>query len=520
MRANERVFESGRIAIVLFALTLVPQIGFADLNDLGEDISIRPDGGIDYRVDFRGRADARINFDLDRGLDSRGLPLYPTPLAESGETTTSQTLTVADVRLRTDLAAYAPFGDVAAKLRVDWFDLAAGSTADGPSQAVVSQAPSRTISVRRAYFETLTPFGLLTVGRTGAHWGTGMLANGGDCMDCETGYAADRVAFTTPLAGHIWAVAYDIGFVGTTSNADHVIDLAPNDDVRSLTFATLRYRTPRAIQRRLNADVSTLDYGLSYSHRWQKFDSPGAYLEGFPDDVVVPRRLHANLVSAYIDFRFPLATIRSEGAILNGSIDEPSLLPGVSFDRPLNFTQWGAVLETTFGRPGGPLNVGLNAGLASGDGAPGFGARPGVLETPPEAGAFDGPQANPPFDNAINNFSFHPDYHVDRILFRRVLGTVTDAVYVRPHATWRAIKSNRSNLTLDVATTVSFAMNASSTPNNEAFLGVEIDPTLSYENGPFRVDLQYALFLPGDAFDGPIGSKPAQLLKTILVARF
>ena len=49
------------------------------------------------------------------------------------------------------------------------------------------------------------------------------------------------------------------------------------------------------------------------------------------------------------------------------------------------------------------------------------------------AGQLDGPQANLPRDHTVDNFRFHPDYHIDQILFREIIGTVTDAIYVRPH---------------------------------------------------------------------------------------
>ena len=37
-------------------------------------------------------------------------------------------------------------------------------------------------------------------------------------------------------------------------------------------------------------------------------------------------------------------------------------------------------------------------------------------------------------DHAIRDFKFSPDYHVDQILFRHILGTVTNAIYVKPQA--------------------------------------------------------------------------------------
>ena len=39
-------------------------------------------------------------------------------------------------------------------------------------------------------------------------------------------------------------------------------------------------------------------------------------------------------------------------------------------------------------------------------------------------------------DHAINDFHFSPDYHVDQILFRHILGTVTNAVYIKPQAAY------------------------------------------------------------------------------------
>ena len=36
-----------------------------------------------------------------------------------------------------------------------------------------------------------------------------MYANGGDCLDCASGDSVDRIAFLTPLFGHVFAFAFD-----------------------------------------------------------------------------------------------------------------------------------------------------------------------------------------------------------------------------------------------------------------------------------------------------------------------
>lgn len=506
--------------LVVVAIVLTPSLAAAaGFKDIGTDIETRPRGGVELDGDFRARGQFLHNLDLDRGVDPDGLPLYPIPVGNP----LGQSLTHGDFRLRTDIAAYSPIGDAAVKVRLDLLNnLSAGGTPDGPPQAVVTQRPVDVVGLRRAYAEVLTPFGLLSAGRMGAHWGSGMLTNSGDCRDCDSGDAADRVGFVTPMFGHVWAVAYDLGFVGPVvqrRSKTRVVDITPSDNVQGVSVALLRFRTPRARKRRLAANVSTLDYGVVYSHRWQKNDIPAAYLptaEPVPiDDAQVVRRgLTASVVDAYIDFAFPFLAVRAEAALLVGRIAEPSVIPGVRYATPLTSTQWGGVLQTDIGAAQWPVHAGIDGGIASGDAAPGFGAYPGLLEEAPEPGELDGPQANPPYDNTVNNFRFHPDFHVDRILFREIIGTVTDAAYVRPRVEATFGDPDRGALTIELAAVLSFAMQPSSTPSGEQDLGVEIDPTIRYENGAFAAQAYYALFLPGAAFDNPtagLSARPAQV---------
>ena len=44
--------------------------------------------------------------------------------------------------------------------------------------------------------------------------------------------------------------------------------------------------------------------------------------------------------------------------------------------------------------------------------------------------------SNGTIDSDLNNFQFSPNYHVDLLLFRQILGTVSDAWYIRPEATY------------------------------------------------------------------------------------
>ncbi|HVO29909.1 MAG TPA: hypothetical protein VMV18_04200, partial [bacterium] len=200
-----------RAGAALLALLLAPlparAAGFTDATD---DLAPRDHDFVTVDGALRLRGDLFYNLDLDRGLDPSGKPLFPVSSVHPG----SQTLSNADTRLRTDLAAYAPAGSIAVKARVDVLDdlLLGGSAfrADSTSFAAPgfdARGRDAVLRVKRAYGEALTPFGLLTAGRMGTSWGLGMLGNGGDADDANLGDAADRVAFVTPVAGLLWAAS-------------------------------------------------------------------------------------------------------------------------------------------------------------------------------------------------------------------------------------------------------------------------------------------------------------------------
>ncbi|MFT3708396.1 MAG: hypothetical protein QM817_12150 [Archangium sp.] len=132
--------------------------GASGLTDHGEDLY--PREKIDYALDgyFRTRGDWLYNLDLDRGTTPSGRPLYAVPLGDP----TAQSLFVADMRLRTDLAIYAPFAAAAVKVRIDLIDnIALGSqpvlspgTGNAPTPAASpGQLPNSLFRLKRAYGE-------------------------------------------------------------------------------------------------------------------------------------------------------------------------------------------------------------------------------------------------------------------------------------------------------------------------------------------------------------------------------
>jgi uncharacterized protein (TIGR04551 family) len=478
----------------------------ADLAALGAELTPRlyaaPREKLEIVVHglFRLRESGLYNLDLDRGLDATGQPLFPVPLSGG------QFLDAGDLRARTDMALYAPGVGVAVKARIDWLDpdLAGGSPATSGGQRPT------TVVLKRAWGEALTPVGTLAVGRMGAHFGLGIAANGGDCEDCDHGDAADRFAFVSPLAGHLLAVTYDITSRGPfTESRDggHVIEIEQTNTTSGPTLALLRVHTPATLARRAAAGRTSFEYAGFVAQRTQDNDVPASYLPtaspptSFTSDDLVARGFSATGTGGWLRLSNASVRIEAELAYLRARVDQPSLIPGADITVPVTSTQLGFALQSAFRIGGGQL--GFDTGYASGDDAPGFGAfpKPGQGVTMP--GAFDGPQANVPRDRTVNNFRFHPDYRIDQILFREIIGTVTDAFYVRPHARATLLSVGRGKLEAIAALIASWAVEPTSTPSGARALGIELDPELRYASKDgFAINFAYGLLLPGAGFDG------------------
>jgi uncharacterized protein (TIGR04551 family) len=475
---------------------------------------------------LRTRGATLYNFDLDRGLDAAGKPLFPIPLGGG------QTLDEADARARTDIAIYARGVGVAVKARIDWLDnVALGGDPDlsnGSPATSPGQRPT-TVVVKRVWGEALTPFGVLAVGRMGANFGLGMTANGGDCEDCDHGDAADRIAFVAPLFDHLFAFAYDIASSGPftkSKDGGRYISLEPSDRAAGPTFAIFHVHSPAALARRAAAGLASFEYGAYVSHRSQDRDVPASYLSTaapvttFTSDDLSSRGFTATTTGGWLRLSGTGYRVEAEVAYAAANIAQPSLIPGAALTEAITSSQLGAALESDFAL--GPAKLGFDAGYASGDSAPGFGAYPGTTASP--AGSLEGAQANLPGDHTVDNFRFHPDYHIDQILFREIIGTITDAIYLRPHARTTLLTAGAGRLEAGAALIASWAVDASSTPGGARALGVELDPELRYASRDgFAVTLDYGVLFPGAAFDNPtahLTARTAQSLRARVVFAF
>ncbi len=493
----------------------------ADLAALGAELTPRLYAAPRDKVEvvlhggLRLREQGLFNLDLDRGLDTRGQPVFPVPLGGG------QKLDAGDLRARTDVAIYAPGVGVAVKARIDWLDnVALGGDpelSNGSPATSYGQRPTYVV-VKRAWGEVLTPIGIVAAGRMGSQFGLGIAANSGDCEDCDKGDATDRVAFVSPVFGHLVAVAWDVAARGPftrSKDGGHAILLEPTDSASGLTFALLRTHSPAALMRRAAAGRTTLEYGAYAAYRTQERDVPASYLptatprDTFTSDDLKARGFSAATTGGWFRITNRAFRVEAEVAYAHAKIDQPSLIPGAEITVPVTSDQLGFAFQSEAVL--GASKLGFDAGYASGDSAPGFGAFPKAGEAAPMAGAFDGAQANLPLDRTVDNFRFNPDYRIDQILFREIIGTVTDAVYLRPHAATTLLSVGSGKLEAIGALIASWAVEPTSTPSGARALGIELDPELRYKSRDgFVAALAYGLLLPGAAFDNPTSSLQAK----------
>src|SRR5262249_23120585 len=256
---------------------------------------------------LRIRPELYYKFDLGRGQDPLGYWLYPHSTVSSGERT------VAGVNMRFRFEPTLNVSEeVRIKMQVDALDnVVFGSTPDygyGRSDRdnmtifVNSQAPptaglnsfQNSVVVKRVYGEVSTPVwgGIMRFGRMGSHWGFGMLAKDGNCLDCDHGDTVDRLMFVAePFNGWFIAPMIDYNAVGPTTvrvtgdNADP-LPLSNQDASISFILAIARRDVEQQAKTKLQNNQAVFNYGLFFENRSQKYAAGGYYCTPQPNPTV------------------------------------------------------------------------------------------------------------------------------------------------------------------------------------------------------------------------------------------
>lgn len=473
---------------------------------------------------LRVRPDLFHKFDLNRLPDPDGYTLFPRPPTSPRDRTVAgvnmrmrvePTINVSEevrIKLQVDALDNVVFGSnpIYANTRSDRYEFGAlNETQVPPTSAINSVRDS--IAIKRAYGEVSTPVGILRFGRMGSHWGLGMVHNDGNCIDCDFGNTVDRIQFVSePFTGWYVAPMVDFDVEGPTSEAageqGQSFDLSNSDDAHSYVVAIARRDTAQQEKAKIENNLGVLNYGLHFTYRLQKFEATG-WANGDVGEGFVLRDAKLYMPDVWAKYERKDWRVEIEAAAIFGTIGNRALTAASSADpgqnQALNLLQFGAVAQGEYKFLDGQLRLQVDLGYASGDIAPGMGNYPrrttGGLNGNTQDGNIDGRQyvcasnGSCP-DNYIRNFRFNRDYRVDMILWREILGGVTDAVYVKPTLTYSVAEG------FDIYGGVigSGAIYRESTPSQEDnLLGIEINAGARYqtEDG-FFAQIQWGILFP------------------------
>ena len=352
-------------------------------------------------------------------------------------------------------------------------------------------------------------------GRMASNWGLGILANGGNGVDDDFGDYVDRVMAALQVYGVYIAGGYDIVSSGATYKQDfqpfgQAYDLTESDDVqqgflaifsRPIQEEEIAARTKRLVTERKPA----FDWGVYTVYRKQNLDlsvddaqklatGEKTVAANFDELQLVKREAWAVIPDLWLRFEYrPSYSLKIhaelEAAMIVGHIGSVSpVAPQPGEDPARDLFQWGVALQSDITTGG--LTAGLDAGIASGDDAQFL----GVLD---QKNFADGSTPN----KDLENFKFDRNYHVDRILFREVIGTVTNAWYAKPYVKYDLFDSPDGAIGGRLDIELAGAMEKNAYPGKAAFLGTEVDATLFVEDeGKFYGDLTFGVLFPGEAF--------------------
>jgi uncharacterized protein (TIGR04551 family) len=448
-------------------------------------------------------------------------------------------------------------------LRTDRAPVSSLYTTQDPPEIGVNGVVS-SIRAKRAWGEVDTEFGSLSFGRMPWQFGRGIAFNNGSCPDCDGGTTVDRILARTQIYGHQFALAWDFGSqgynaamvdLGPRPDADSPrgqrdpngppLDLSQRDDVLQLMAAVTRIDDERRFQERAAQGELMFNYAAQLVYRkqgnevykLQESTQPGAAVTTTQDPPTDPElarstTLHVDamvlLPSLWMKLGWKALTVEAEMDGVFGKIDNAGpLVSDQSRDKKLTLRQFGWVVATELRLYKNAFFLGFETGGATGDQA----------EDPTTYLNYRWKLTKQPAnDHLLGDFKFSPEYHIDEILFRRIIGTVTNAIYVKPQMTYWLDLAERRQVGLTGSFVYSLAPEPVSTPGNAKSYGIEMDLGLTYRNPAdgFYAGLIWGVLWPLGALDRPntatAGVEPlwpkkedassAQVLRAFLGIRF
>jgi hypothetical protein len=344
------------------------------------------------------------------------------------------------------------------------------------------------------------------------------------------------------------------------------------DNVHQFSFFVARRDDPGMLRRKLSTGEPVVNYGLKTWFRWQTLDraigapglgdglsgnstlDPALDPEGLQHDGVplgnggydedglnglqnyantlVHRRGWVLTPDLWLRINWRTLRVEVEAAAVIGSFKRRELGPdfqrtdsGFDLEAAIatertSLLQLGYALEFKYGLFNDRFHIGVDQGMATGD-----------ASTPFQydySSPFPIPAANGDFRN-LTGFRFNPAYMQDLLLFKEILGTVSNAAYVKP---WLAFYFFQNNMSARADIEFAGAVDRRGTiAGDKSLWGLELAGSVRYHDAdePIFLQLQYGVMFPFGGFnpevtDGTatqrLDSRAAQSIQAQVGVRF
>lgn len=391
-----------------------------------------------------------------------------------------------------------------------------GNTQTSPTAGVNSDRDA--ITVKRAWAEVAIPLGILKFGRQPNHWGMGMFYNGGGHdpisgeynTEADYGDSVDRVSFSAQIPGtNLRAmVAADWGLTRLSSNQTsankghegHPFDLDDSDDEDGWVGVISKMDSPQEFKDTVDRGDLAYNYGVYFEYKTQDWDyNLTDFTLGTTPDVIdgyVPRSMKTYSPDLWGKIGYGRWTFEAEAIAQLGKI---SRLDDLGKTDSVDIRKYGATARLGWVGLENKLRLGLEGGAASGD----------QWDNTPQGntniayanllGTCTVSTADCATDTKLTQFIFNRDYQVDMILFRHLIGAVTNAGYVKPTLRYELTKS----IAFKVANITSFALKPVATPGNSRMYGTEFNGDIAYSSNGLTFGISYGVLFPFGAMNHP-----------------
>lgn len=376
-------------------------------------------------------------------------------------------------------------------------------------------------------------------GRMSDHFGLGLIRNRGDCTDCDGGTIVDGLRIGLEAFDFRLEASMEMTDTGPlddrTQGVGQPRDLGIDDDTSTYTLRLISSRQASLSKRQRGLSSAAeagfhMDWGLFASFTQQSLNasptdllSQSSQCEGqrsssgdvfsLPYDCweLAPRELFIWRPSLWtrLDWTPGLDSRLRVEMELSANLGDVKFLQGLPElgDTSKEFSGFAGALEIDY--QSGRMSTGLDVGFATGDDRHYLGVLDGQNIIDPDDANYEA-NDNVRTNAVVTSFWFNRDYRLDMLLFREVMGGVTNAYYVKPWVAYRLLDTEATRLSLRLDVAYAGAMKAEGTPGGGSHWGIEVDTGLTLGLGDsFEFSIDTGLLVPMDALRDAAGKDPA-----------